>query len=424
MEVDTYPTSSASHPYSCTESFQSLVPESEDSVCSVWITDFPRGGPDLRSVTDIHGYYQVVKYAQACGNPDEARKAWDWVMRHDFFPGHLQFCLGEIAPEGLRAAFEAKSRHQKVTQLELLGAKLDDTLMKTLARSIRHDSDLQELHFKSCTFFASPAALEELLESVRTHEPAIHTLSLRSNRLPNGEPGMLAEYWQVLSSFIGKAQHLESFVSDGQFISPEAAQCLADGLKKNKSLEAIELTRCNFGNEQLALLLSVLQTGCPKLDTLSLRENSLSGLAAGLLLEKLIAEHPGLKRLDISMNPLGGQGVRYLTEALGKNERLVDFGCAFLDLTDAEYATLLGALAKRAGIKKLKLGNDWDAKGWAALITLIEKSKGLKQLDLGQQALGARRIKHLKQALAKHSTIEKVYAGGAQLHLQGNKKPR
>ncbi|KAM4543505.1 protein NLRC3-like [Fundulus diaphanus] len=129
-------------------------------------------------------------------------------------------------------------------------------------------------------------------------------------------------------------------------LSEVGCGALGSALKVNASLTELDLSRNHLQDSGVARLSAELQSSPSKLQTLRLRNCSLSEISGGSVGPALLSSH--LKHLDLSQNPLQDSGVQRLCVSLQDPrcglERLSLYDC---DLTDGCCSPLSSALKTR-----------------------------------------------------------------------------
>ncbi|KAK3836969.1 MAG: hypothetical protein JOS17DRAFT_732673 [Linnemannia elongata] len=224
------------------------------------------------------------------------------------------------------------------------------------------------------------------LRSNDTTFTSLHILSFR--RVTTAELGLL---FDALSENIT----LKELYASGHSLDAAAAKKLATALELNSTLE-----RLNIGNDRMGGNGEVVKA-----------------LAEGL------AKNKGLVRLDMENKGLGGHGggddgegsVKALAQALEKNTDLQELNLARNKLTDQDIDVICKALANHRGLRVLDLSlNSFGEHGTRAIATLLagdstsEVGVGLREIDLSDNELTEEGGMAIGQALKTNKTLQRL----------------
>ncbi|KAF9343473.1 T-complex-associated testis-expressed protein 1, partial [Mortierella sp. AD094] len=213
---------------------------------------------------------------------------------------------------------------------------------------------------------------------------SLHILSFR--RITSSE---LGQVFEALAS----NTTLKEFYASGHSFDETAAKILALALEKNSTLE-----RLNIGNDHLGG-----------------NEGVVKVLSEGL------SKNKGLIRLDLENKGFGGRSetsVKYLAEALEKNEALQELVLARNKLTDQDIEALCKSLShgKNKTLQKLDLClNSFEESGTKSIASLLASQNqidgsagGLNEIDLSDNEITEEGGRDIGQALETNKTLQRL----------------
>ncbi|KAI7820980.1 hypothetical protein BC939DRAFT_456744 [Gamsiella multidivaricata] len=216
---------------------------------------------------------------------------------------------------------------------------------------------------------------------------SLHILSFR--RITSSELGQVFEALKSNTT-------LQEFYASGHSFDETAATALALALEQNTTLE-----RLNIGNDRLGSDEGVIKV-----------------LAEGL------AKNKGLKRLDLENKGLGGHhdtSVRYLAEALEKNDTLTELNLARNRLTDQDIEVLCTALSRgndsgpnNSTLQKLDLClNSFEEPGTRSIANLLASQDqieqgGLTEIDLSDNEISEEAGRAIGRALETNKVLQRL----------------
>mmetsp|Transcript_18600 Transcript_18600/g.34464 ORF Transcript_18600/g.34464 Transcript_18600/m.34464 type:complete len:439 (+) Transcript_18600:183-1499(+) len=167
-------------------------------------------------------------------------------------------------------------------------------------------------------------------------------------------------------------------------IRDQGAVMLADMLRENKTLQAVDLNMCEIGSMGATRLADAIVASSSPLQKLNLAYNrSIGGIGAAALGRMLKSPCQKLRELNVRECSSGNEGKREVIRALACNTTLtaLDLGGERLDEPTEVVARLASALKQNQSLTKLSLEH-------------FELSLEEKAL-LRKSAMGAPRLKHL-----------------------------
>ncbi|KAF9171009.1 hypothetical protein BGX21_008179 [Mortierella sp. AD011] len=229
--------------------------------------------------------------------------------------------------------------------------------------------------------------VESWVKRLNENDPSfisLHILSFR--RITSSE---LGQVFEALTS----NTTLKEFYASGHSFDEAAAKTLALALEKNSTIE-----RLNIGNDHLGANEGVVKVLCEGL-----------------------SKNKGLIRLDLENKGFGGHNetsVKYLAEALERNEALQELVLARNKLTDQDIETLCNSLShgKNKTLQKLDLClNSFEEPGTKSIASLLASQNqingsagGLNEIDLSDNEITEEGGRAIGQALESNKTLQRL----------------
>lgn len=263
-------------------------------------------------------------------------------------------------------------------------------------------------------------------------------LSLRQATLTNLELtgcALSADGLAALASAVGTSRSLVSLAlrANGP-VPPQASKALADSLRVNKSVTALDLGGSELGLPGAEALAQALRNGsCPveelllsgarlgdegsalvceslrknyKVCLVNLASNGLCVRALDALAPVLAAKRCALLELILSANQIGLGGVQALSSALATNTSLELLDIASNPLGDAGVAALAAALAANTTLIELTLSAaQFGDVGAAALGRAFGAKSAIRSLDVSHNGIGDRGAEALANGLETNISL-------------------
>jgi len=189
-----------------------------------------------------------------------------------------------------------------------------------------------------------------------------------------------------------------------RYIGDAGAAAIAEALKVNKSLTALDLWDNNFSDAGAAALAEALKVN-KSLAVLHLYNNSIGDAGAGALMEALKASK-SLTKLYICQNSIGAAGAAGLAEALKVNKSLTKLYISWNSIGDAGAAALAEALKVNKSLPTLDISSNSIGDAGAAVIAeALKVNKSLTTLDITYNSIGAAGAAVLAGALKVNKSL-------------------
>nr|XP_049616912.1 NACHT, LRR and PYD domains-containing protein 12 isoform X4 [Syngnathus scovelli] len=278
----------------------------------------------------------------------------------------LNLMTGDLRKKSCEALASVLSSSRTLRELDLSDNDLGDDGLEALAAGLaKPQCTLQVLKLNSCKLSKkSCEALASVLSSSRT----LRELDLSWNDL--GDDGL-----EALAAGLAKPQcTLQVLRLDECKLSKKSCDALASVLSSSCSLRKLDLSNNDLGDDGLeALAAGLAKPQCTlqvlRLNSCNLSEKSCDALAS------VLSSSCSLRKLDLSWNDLGDDGLEALAAGLAKPQ------CTFQVL----------------GLNSCKLSK----KSCDALASVLSSSCSLRKLDLSWNDLGDDGLEALAAGLAK-----------------------
>ena len=175
---------------------------------------------------------------------------------------------------------------------------------------------------------------------------------------------------------------------DDRYVNALAARAAAAGLRAHPVAKVILSHNRVFDDDGAEALAGVLAEQ-PAITHVVLRASGIGPAGAGDLGDALKAPGCGVVRLDLSMNDIGGEGLRDLSQALAANETVTVLDVSECGVGDAGAQDVGAMLRLNTKLRLLALrDNDLTAAGAAALAQGLQSNETLVSLDLSGNHIG------------------------------------
>eukprot|EP00942_MAST-04A_sp_MAST-4A-sp1_P011963 g11963.t1 len=237
------------------------------------------------------------------------------------------------------------------------------------------------------------AALKYLSELPST----VTTVNLRDNRL-NDET--LAKVIQALSN----NKKLETIILSGNKFGLKSADAMADYLTNAKSsLEHLDISHCNIGDNASKLLATGIQKTKAPLARLHLEHNQIREDGAQAL-GRAFAKHRTLEKVYLQWNPFGDSGGQYISKSIRTNSSITHLDLHMTGFADLAAKVMGTSLKFNKVLKWLNLShNPISDVGAKTLADGLKRNETLETLNLNHIIGGSKGAKALIKSIENMS---------------------
>ncbi|KAI9365407.1 hypothetical protein DFJ73DRAFT_263190 [Zopfochytrium polystomum] len=208
-------------------------------------------------------------------------------------------------------------------------------------------------------------------------------------------------------SLIGNSKGLRFLrVQDYLGLRAQGIQALSEGLKKNNTLESLEIEN-NGVDAQGARVLSYALQSHPSLTRLSLAGNHLGMDGAKIIIDRLCLPRGALVELDLSSNVLGSNCDQIFVPLIQSTKSLRHLNIAGVDAGSKAMIPIFEALSSNRSITEFNCGeNSIDDQALPALELVLRNNRTLKTLRLHANML--KDSGRLGALIASNTTLESL----------------
>lgn len=244
--------------------------------------------------------------------------------------------------------------HECLKELVLRNCDIGDDGLKILASVLRDNNSIQHIDFSE-NLLSDNAMSQFLISAGLKNNASLKYLDLSKNML--GDESM-SIFSHILSS---KRLPLKHLILNKNHITDNGAKKLFDGLKKNTSVEILEL-ECNqlsedsfsSQNSQISLISEVLKSNTCCLQQILFGHNLIGNLGAKVLADALTT-NKSLKILGIEFNNIQFDGISQLFSMLDKNDNLQELRIGGNCLTEKSISAVMDGLKNGLFVSEIEI---------------------------------------------------------------------
>ena len=237
---------------------------------------------------------------------------------------------------------------------------------------------------------------------------------LMSLELHNCDLG--ADDISCIAQFMKKNKSLSTLDLSGNKIDNlAAAKSLAAAMKKNKELSFVNLSKCGLGENDDVL--SAVLGGCKGLKSLLLEGNGINTEGAVVILSKFLTNNKALTLLSLKGNSIGGdkKKMEAFDKALTKNTKLREVSLDSVNITVPTFLKNGNTFLTHLDLsgRGYPIQNTIKAPGAKIIAKYLKKNPALVELNLAWNRIPSVSAKELASALKHNTNLE-------HLDLKGN----
>lgn len=204
-------------------------------------------------------------------------------------------------------------------------------------------------------------------------------------------------------------------------IDQEKAQLLANAFRENGTITVLRLDHCKINDEVWEKIANSL-SGNSTLEKLDISNNKITEGSGIKSLCKFLKNNTSLKTLNMHHNDISDSGIIKLAEALSGNKTLTH-----LDLSSCKINSVgmcaLALILNTTSIKKLSLsGNNIGDEGMGLLAKSLKTNASLEELVISNNNIGDKGAKLLADSLSHNKTLTSLKIGVNNIGDEGAKE--
>jgi Ran GTPase-activating protein (RanGAP) involved in mRNA processing and transport len=304
----------------------------------------------------------------------------------------LRLYDGRDSDEMIRRLKDAKQAGKALSTLEVSETVLEEHVIEAIV------DFLLEIPIDTVQLYDCGAYLNKQADRMARALGNVKSLRLL-------EPTFVTQFF--LDSLLLSANKLENLrIQDN--LGVQQMQALATGLKANKILQSLDLSRSRLDADSVSTLVKGLR------DNSSLRSIKLRSLNLGdeqvTEIGNALKYHPYLKALDLSFNQC--RSLDSVASFVNQNPRFQELSVGYQNVWKApklDITRLTIALHTNTSLTTLSLArnkiNDLDAE---LLATTLRENSIIQNIDLKENRIGDRGVNFLADAIATNTGLRKV----------------
>ncbi|KAM3910120.1 NACHT, LRR and PYD domains-containing protein 3-like [Leptodactylus fuscus] len=233
-----------------------------------------------------------------------------------------------------------------IEELSILGCSLDTEGLERLVPGLHNLQNLSlgknNLPDTSCTHLAS----------VIRNNQSLKRLVLTDNRLSG------PHFSDLMAALSSPACRIETLLLSGNLLSDTSCTQLASGIRNNRSLKILDLSRNHLFGPHFSDLMAALSSPDCRIQELLLGSNDLPDTSCTQL-ASVIRNNQSMKILDLSINNLSGPHFNELMDVLSSPDcRIEELNLAGNDLPDTSCTQLASVISNNQSLKRLDLSGN------------------------------------------------------------------
>ncbi|XP_078477398.1 NACHT, LRR and PYD domains-containing protein 12-like isoform X2 [Lampetra planeri] len=302
--------------------------------------------------------------------------------------------------------------------LDLTRNKIGDNALRLLADGmLGREGSLETLVLYWCSLTdKSGSSLSAILKA----NTGLKSLELTYNKIGDSGLRLLAD------GMLGREGSLETLSLLGCSLRDKSVSSLSVILKANTGLKSLQLSGNKIGDSGLRLLADGMLGREGSLETLYLCYCSLT-YKSGSSLSVILKANTGLKSLQLNGNKIGDSGLRLLADGmLGREGSLETLYLRECSLTDKSGSSLSVILKANTGLKSLELRDNYIGDSGLRLLAdgMLGREGSLETLDLQDCSLTDKSIPALHDIMITNKALRILRVGGNDFSEEGEQELR
>jgi Ran GTPase-activating protein (RanGAP) involved in mRNA processing and transport len=300
------------------------------------------------------------------GMSSSSGSAWNGKIECDFRNNNISL-------EGIKWFMKIPLQlAQQITKLDLYNNKLDQDALNAFCGWIPKLTKLQVL-----SLWGNPIGNGGAVEVLK----CLHHCKTPLKELDLAHTGVGEEDCAQLALLVANSNLTRLYIENNS-LSSNSVAIIMEGLLQNNTIQELNMKGSHFSDENCVSLTSLLQQAECQLRRLDIPVCSISGEGAAHLAAALTNNH-SLTWLDISDNPIGDIGAAAIGDLVSNNTALTTLEMSECGITSEGCVQLAAGLTENTTLGTLWMrGNHVGVDGAKALSVMIAMNKTLRKLDL------------------------------------------
>ena len=183
---------------------------------------------------------------------------------------------------------------------------------------------------------------------------------------------------------------------------------LCRGLNSNKNLKKLNLSTNIIGDDGIEMIIEILQKN-NKIEKLKLGDNDLTEESL-IMISSFLKENKTMKTLDLSENLLMfEEGIDSFCESLLYNNSLTNLNISGCNLDEEKFFKLFNSLKLNKNLKKLNISdNNLTDENLSFLYQILILNKNLNSLNIAFNEYSSSGVSHISNSLTQNYTLESL----------------
>ena len=308
----------------------------------------------------------------------------------------------KINDSGLEKIAQFLSTNKSISQLNLNGNCIRDKGVEMICEGVGANSSLKELKLESNKFGRD--GFLKIAEMLSTNK-SLEKLYLGGNKLVELEAA------RKLSLSLQQNQTLLLLSLHHSNIDDSVCTILSEGISKNETISHFNLSHNNISCEgSKSLFVGLCSNFTVKALFLSNNNLALNSNQASQLFGEFLRVNHSIERLDLSSCQLGEEGCKAVFKALNKTHSLQTLSLSNNKMGNNPCKQLSNCLSNNNSLTSLHLNsNAISGKGVKQLLEGLHSNSSLQILSLSHNSLSQKSSKLLSSSLSSHSSLSLLF---------------
>ena len=306
----------------------------------------------------------------------------------------LKYCLINNDFSNILSSYLLTSHSFRCLHITNCTIKGDQLALLSIIKSLRKSSTIKYLILDNNNMTSE---LVEDLAIVIKINSCLEMLSLENNN--SGASAII-----ILQALKGNSK-FKLLNLNGNYMTIEVAEDLANVIKANTHLEQLGLDDNNLGPSAILILQALKENS--KLQILNLNNNNMTGAVAEDF-ANVIKSNPDLEELYLSNNSLGSS-VMVILQALKENSKLQVLNLNNNNMTGDVAEDLANVIKNNLSLEELYLSNNSLGPSAIVILKALKESSKLQMLNLNDNNMTGAVAEDLAYVIKSNPDLEELY---------------